>query len=815
MAEEQERSLALTRGWGERVFAVPGSQPTASRLVVVHDDEAGTTKLNLCAAGTPLRLGSKTYRRGIGVNSNCTLRVELAQPAARLLGEIGVDRNVDNSPASLRFHVRTTDRELFATDVLRPDGRVLPLDLDLGGASVFDLVVSDGGDGRGWDQGDWADARVVLADGSELWLDELATVPVLGAGLPYSFRYGGVGSAELLPGWRHTVAESRPEPDRLLRVVTSLDPETGLEVRAEATIYLDAPGVDWCLFFTNRGPEDLPVLEDLRTLDVRIVPAGLGRGSPVLHRLTGSVAGRSDWLPMSDTLRAGERIAFEPVNGRSSAGACPFFHTTWEGGGVVTAVEDASGTVHLTAGLRDLRLSLRPGETVRGPRILQVYHAETDRHVPCNLFRRTMLAHIVPRPGGAPATPPIAYLSTAFYEMDRGTEADVLAHLEAAVGLGFEYFWLDAYYGRDDFPAIGNYLLPLERSVNPERFPDGLRPIGEAVHRAGLKFLLWMEPERVTPGTLMAVEHPEWVVMPGDGGWGMVDLGNPEARAYVTRFITTAIREYGVDCLRIDNAVNYDALWRLQDARAGGDRIGLAEIRYVEGLYRLWDDLLARFPGLLIDNCASGGQRIDLETCSRSIPLWRTDGTIEPLLQHDYAEAALRNQVMTAGLSRYVPFSASGQSGTEPYEFRSGLNAGISFCEDVRSPGFPRERLRAAAAEALRLRPYFLGDLYPLVDVTTRSDDWCILQYHRAADDDGMVMAFRRPDSRFTGFSLMGLQGVAPRALYELTVSHDYEPDGPARTLTGNQLLAESILIPTAPGSVIVEYRRLPERSAP
>jgi alpha-galactosidase len=42
--------------------------------------------------------------------------------------------------------------------------------------------------------------------------------------------------------------------------------------------------------------------------------------------------------------------------------------------------------------------------------------------------------------------------------------------------------------------------------------------------------------------------------------------------------------------------------------------------------------LLAANPGLFIDNCASGGQRIDLETCARSIPLWRTDGTIGPLL---------------------------------------------------------------------------------------------------------------------------------------------------------------------------------------
>jgi hypothetical protein len=39
----------------------------------------------------------------------------------------------------------------------------------------------------------------------------------------------------------------------------------------------------------------------------------------------------------------------------------------------------------------------------------------------------------------------------------------------------------------------------------------------------------------------------------------------------------------------------------------------------------MWDELRQRHPKLTIDNCASGGRRIDLETCSRSYPLWRSD----------------------------------------------------------------------------------------------------------------------------------------------------------------------------------------------
>ncbi len=51
----------------------------------------------------------------------------------------------------------------------------------------------------------------------------------------------------------------------------------------------------------------------------------------------------------------------------------------------------------------------------------------------------------------------------------------------------------------------------------------------------------------------------------------------------------------------------------------------MTEIGHIEGLYKMWDDLLARHPGLRIDNCASGGRRLDIEMMSRSFAVWRTD----------------------------------------------------------------------------------------------------------------------------------------------------------------------------------------------
>jgi alpha-galactosidase len=807
-------AVARTAEWADRVFAESPSAIDGNRLLIAHDDEPGTAKIGRCAAGTPLRLGDQTYARGIGVNSRCVIEVSLARPATRFLAAIGIDRNVDNTVASAQFFVRVSTRDVLATEVMKATGDVRSIDVPLDGATRFELVVEDGGDGRSFDQADWADARVELEDGSVQWLDDLARVSGVGSDLPFSFVYGGRPSHEFLATWQRDITVEPINATCRRRTVTLTDPETALEVKAVCDIYLDTPGADWTLYFTNKGKSDTPVIEQVRAIDTAV---WLGPGAAPAFQSLRASSGVDDWLPYSQPVTPGHPIMFAPIRGRSSCGACPFFNLSWGNEGVITAigwtgqwkasVDYDGGRLRVQAGMQNLHVSLRPGESMRSPRILQLHWQEDDAQTPYNLFRRTMFAHIMPQIDGMCPTPPIAHLSTSFYELDDGTEADVLSHLEAAKDLGFEFFWLDAYYGPDRFPTIGNYVLPIERAVDLKRFPRGLQPISDAAHAAGMKFLLWMEPERICPGTLMATEHPEWVVLPEDGGWGMLNLGDSEAKAYLTDYLLKAIAEYRIDCLRLDNATDFDRMWRILDGN-DPNRVGIAEIRYVEGLYAVWDAVLAANPHLFIDNVSSGGHRIDLETASRAINLWRTDATIQPLLDKNYEQAALQNQVMNAGLSRFVPFNVSGQSGATPYLFRSGFNAGISFCEDVRSENYSREMLEQAIAEGKRIRKYYFGDLYALTEVTVDPTGWLVLQYHRPAEQDGMVVAFRRSQSLYTGFALNDLRGIDLEAEYEITVSRDYIQEVTVH-MQGAAWVDYNVTIPERPGSVIVEYRRI------
>ena len=86
--------------------------------------------------------------------------------------------------------------------------------------------------------------------------------------------------------------------------------------------------------------------------------------------------------------------------------------------------------------MQTAHLKLHPGETIRSPRIMQLYWFGDDPWRGYNQFRRVMFAHVMPRIDGQLVVPPIAHLSTSFYELNDSTEANVLSHLEAIKGIG-------------------------------------------------------------------------------------------------------------------------------------------------------------------------------------------------------------------------------------------------------------------------------------------------------------------------------------------------------------------------------------------
>ena len=125
---------------------------------------------------------------------------------------------------------------------------------------------------------------------------------------------------------------------------------------------------------------------------------------------------------------------------------------------------------------------------------------------------------------------------------------------------------------------------------------------------------------------------------------------------------------------------------------------------------------------------------------------------------------------------------------------------------DLRAPDLDRDQARAAVAEVKELRPYFQGDLYPLLEVTTSVRDWCAYQLDRPAQADGVALYFRRDESPYVALEA-GLRAPDSGANYECSLSTDYTIPTPVR-LTGAQLRTLRVTVGSAPGAMLLRYRR-------
>jgi alpha-galactosidase len=409
-----------------------------------------------------------------------------------------------------------------------------------------------------------------------------------------------------------------------------------------------------------------------------------------------------------------------------------------------------------------------------------------------NLLRRVILEHYAPRLDGQVAAPPITQNTWFVYNSGNDvTEQNQLEIIRSMAPLGVEAYWLDAGWFEGGWPSgVGSWV------PRADAFPRGLRPLGEAAHKLGMKFVVWFEPERVSPNSRIGKEHPEWVLHAGAGD-GLFNLGDPPGRKWLTDLLSKVIGESGIDVYRNDFNIDPLPFWRAADA---ADRQGLAEIRYVEGLYEMWDELRRRHAGLLVDNCASGGRRIDLETVSRSLPLWRSDS------QCCGRAMPVQDQAQTAGLSLYVPLHSAGCWGFDPYTFRSVATTGLNVCVDTRAKDFPAGLAKAAIAEAKALRPFYLGDYYPLLAISADERHWCGWQFDRPDLGGGFAVVFRRSGSPYLAADV-ALRGVESDGTYDVSFAEGYDVRQTKR-MTGAELTRLRVTLDTAPSCVLIRYQK-------
>ncbi len=198
----------------------------------------------------------------------------------------------------------------------------------------------------------------------------------------------------------------------------------------------------------------------------------------------------------------------------------------------------------------------------------------------------------------------------------------------------------------------------------------------------------------------------------------------------------------------------------------------------------------------MIDTCASGGHRNDLETLRRSVLLLRSDYILEPVGQ----------QCHTYGLAFWMPYYGTGTGAMDSYNFRSQMCPHFTACFDMRRQDLPFDEARRLVNQwKTVIAPNYFGDFYPLTSFTTGNEDWMAWQFDRPEAGQGIVQVFRRANSVYEAARLK-LHGLDPAGRYAVA---DIDQPNQARELAGSEL-AENGLLVTAPrpsSAMVYTYR--------
>ena len=231
-----------------------------------------------------------------------------------------------------------------------------------------------------------------------------------------------------------------------------------------------------------------------------------------------------------------------------------------------------------------------------------------------------------------------------FFNFDEGK---LLKLAKNAKDLGMELFVLDdGWFGErnSDNAGLGDY------NINTKKLPHNLKNFADKIRSMGLEFGLWFEPEMVNPDSNLYREHPEYAIRHPDrqpllGRNQMVlDLCKKEVRDHIVDNVSRILDESDISYVKWDMNRNI--------AEAYSPAIknqGEFYHRYILGLYEILSRIFDKRPNILLESCASGGNRFDLGMLCFSPQIWASDNT-DPIE---------RLKIQT-GLSYFYPLSTIG-----------------------------------------------------------------------------------------------------------------------------------------------------------
>lgn len=349
-------------------------------------------------------------------------------------------------------------------------------------------------------------------------------------------------------------------------------------------------------------------------------------------------------------------------------------------------------------------------------------------------------------------------------------EEKILKIAEQAQKLGIEMLVLDdGWFGKreDDNSGLGDWF------VNEKKMNGSMAQLAEKIHKMGMKFGLWFEPEMVNKDSNLYREHPDWILStPGRH----ISHGRNQ---YILDFSRAEVVDaiYGqMEKILEDAPISYikwdmnRCMSEVYSHTASAADQGKVMHQYILGVYRLYEKLTGRFPEILFESCASGGSRFDPGLLYYAPQAWTSDDT----------DAVERCKIQY-GTSLVYPVSSMGSHVSAVPNHQVLRNTSLKMRADVAYFGtFGYElnpnSLTEAEREAIKKQTAFMKEHRSLIQYGTfyrlqspfagNEMAWMVVSEDKK---EAIVGWYRFLEPINIGYRSVRLQGLDPKLPYQIS----------------------------------------------
>ena len=392
-----------------------------------------------------------------------------------------------------------------------------------------------------------------------------------------------------------------------------------------------------------------------------------------------------------------------------------------------------------------------------------------------------------------------------YLNVDEGKMKGMIRDIAA---LGGELFVMDdgwfgnKYKRNEDNAALGDWI------VDREKLPNGIAPLLEEAKRNNIKFGIWIEPECVNTTSELFEKHPDWIICPegrtpeyGRGGTQLIlDLSNPDVQNFV----------FGVvDNLKTEFPQLSYIKWDMNTPLSSFGSYYLSDkeqshlyIAYHKGLRNVLERIRSKYPDLVMQDCASGGGRVNYGLLPYFDEYWTSDNT-----------DALQRIYMQWGNSYFFPAIAMGSHVSASPNHQTGRSIPLKFRFDVAmsarlgmemQPKDMSESERTFSRKAIetykQIRPLVqFGDLYRLI--SPYSDQGVSsLMYCSEDKSEAVFFAYKLKHFVAQPIPTFRMDGLNPDANYRITELNAAENSksilAEGKTFSGKFLMGQGVEIP-------------------